>query len=99
MERAAEDWIGSVLGISEYRAVKEGGELPLYECPNCEQRALVDRGLSDDLHDEDRWVCFACGARWSDRGIDQCARCGEPFDPESGAGSVCRNCFAATVAD
>jgi rubrerythrin len=99
VERAAEDWIGSVLGISEYQAVKEGGELPLYECPNCEQRALVDRGLSGDLHDEDRWLCFACGARWSDAGINQCALCGEPFDPESGAGSVCRNCFAATVAD
>jgi hypothetical protein len=99
VERAAEDWIGSVLGISEYRAVKEGGELPLYECPDCEQRAMVDRGSSGDLHEEDRWVCFACGERWADRGIDQCARCGEPFDPDSGAGSVCRRCFAATVAD
>lgn len=99
VERAAEDWIGSVLGISEYRAVKEGGELPLYSCPNCEQRAMVDRGLSGDLHEDARWICFACGARWGDRAIDECARCGEPFDPESGAGSVCRNCFAASVAD
>jgi rubrerythrin len=99
VERAAEDWIGSVLGISEYRAIKEGGELPLYECPNCEQRAMVDRGPSGDLYEEDRWICFACGARWADRGIDQCARCGEPFDPDSGVGSFCRNCFAATVGD
>jgi hypothetical protein len=98
VERAAEDWIGSVLGISEYRAVKEGGELPLYSCPNCEQRALVDRGPSGDLHEDDRWTCFACGARWEGHGIDECARCGEPFDPDSGAGSVCRDCFAATVA-
>ncbi len=99
VERAAEDWIGSVLGISEYRAIKEGGELPLYECPNCEQRAMVDRGPSGDIHEEDRWICFACGVRWTDHGIDQCARCGEPFDPDSGVGSVCRNCFAATVGD
>jgi rubrerythrin len=98
VERAAEDWIGSVLGINEYRAVKEGGELPLYWCPNCEQRGLVDRGPSGDLHGDDRWICFACGARWSDQAMDQCARCGEPFDPDSGAGSVCRECFAATVA-
>lgn len=99
VEHAAEDWIGSVLGVDEYRAVKEGGELPLYLCPNCEQRALVDQGPSGDLHEGDRWVCFACGDRWTDREIDQCARCGEPFDPDSGAGSVCRECFAAAVAD
>lgn len=98
VERAAEDWIGSVLGISEYRAVKEGGELPLYSCPNCEQRAMVDRGTVGDLNEEDRWICFACGARWGDQGMDQCARCGEPFDPDSGVGSICRECFAATVA-
>jgi rubrerythrin len=99
VERAAVDWIGSVLGISEYRAVKEGGKLPLYRCPNCEQNGLVDRASSGDLHDEARWICIACGERWADRAIDECARCGEPFDPDSGAGSVCRECFAAAVAD
>jgi DNA-directed RNA polymerase subunit RPC12/RpoP len=87
------------VGLGSLSRNEEGGELPLYECPNCEQRALVDPGPSGDLHEEDRWVCFACGARFADREMDRCARCGEPFDPDSGAGSVCRDCLHAAVTD
>lgn len=92
IEASAEDWIAAVLGVSEYRIVKEGGEMPLSACPNCDLHALVDRGIGGG----ERWVCLACGDVRQDGSMSQCARCGELFDSSDG-GTVCSDCFRAAV--
>ena len=40
-EEAAREYICSVLGISEYEITKDGGEFPQYDCPKCDNKALV----------------------------------------------------------
>lgn len=98
IEASAEDWVAAVLGISEYRIVKEGGEMPLSSCPTCELRALVDRGIVGDGHSGERWVCLACGDVRLEGSMSHCARCGELFDSSEG-GTVCSDCFRAAVMD
>ena len=98
IEASAEDWIAAVLGVSEYRVVKEGGEMPLSSCPNCDLRAFVDRGPIGGEYPGERWVCLACGDVRLEGSMSNCARCGELFD-DSGGGSVCSECFRAVVAE
>jgi hypothetical protein len=83
----------SVLGLSWYVALKDGGESPVRICPGCERESLVQRvevrGKGELV------VCFACEVVGTADRFDSCARCGElTFDEEM---SVCSNCFAYAV--
>ncbi len=85
-EEAARDYIHNVLGISEYITVKDGGEFPQYECPACDNEALVfdvDKGKA---------ICFACDYDDDISKFSSCSHCGKPFvDTEDGI-SICPMC-------
>lgn len=89
---AADDYIGAVLGLSEYLEVKQGGEWPRHTCPYCEIDALVDTRTDGDA----RFICFACGTIWPDGGIERCARCGEPLEVD-GEITVCTACLDSII--
>lgn len=67
-ENVAGEYLENILGVSAYREISTGGEFPLYECPECEERALV-------LH-EDFNFCFNCESNYDDVNMDRCATCG-----------------------
>jgi len=89
---AADDYIGSVLGLVEYIEISQGGEWPRDICPSCGSDAFVDTGEDGDH----RFACFSCGVAWADGDIESCARCGGPYEVEDEL-SVCASCFAAMV--
>jgi len=85
-EEAARDYIENVLGISEYRTVKNGDEFPQYECPACENESFVfdvEKGKA---------ICFACDYDDDVSKFSFCSHCGKPFiDTENGIG-ICSIC-------
>jgi hypothetical protein len=95
-ERTAGEWAWAVLGLDEYRLVKEGGEPPVHRCVECDQVAMVDRGTSGDMQPSTRYVCLACGNAWPETTLEQCAKCGELFD-SSGEMTVCAECFSGAI--
>jgi hypothetical protein len=97
LEQTASEWIGDVLGLSEYVVVKEGGQWPRHYCPNCERETLIDRGLPGDPEPSKRYVCLACGEFWTEGSMDTCAKCGQLFDTSDDAGTVCRPCFEGAI--
>lgn len=51
-ESAAKAYLLSVKGLKERRIVADGGIYPLYRCPKCNKKSLVDLG--------DQSECFSC---------------------------------------
>jgi hypothetical protein len=70
----------------------EDSEYPLYDCPNCENHALVGEG--EELED---YVCYACGEKFEMGELTLCWDCGQPSDSEDIFGGRCRDCFNAYV--
>lgn len=94
-EDAAEMFIANVLQESRYRAFKEGYDYPLYLCPNCDNQALVDKGISGGMAPQVQFVCFACGFEWLEGDLRVCELCGNPKDPEDFFAGQCSDCFRA----
>ncbi len=85
-EEAARDYIHNVLGINEYETVKEGGEFPQYECPECDNESLVY-----DI-DNGKVICFSCDYENDISKVTFCSDCGRLFiDTEDGIG-ICYSC-------
>ncbi len=92
-DAGAQDYAESLFGL-DWKHVADGGEIPIYTCPECGSEALVDVGsLKQDLNTE-RFVCFSCGNSWDWGTMDFCERCGTPIshDPEDGL-PICENCW------
>jgi predicted transcriptional regulator len=65
------EYIEEVLGISAYECGTNGGEFPLYECPECEVEALVvDQNIKSEA------FCTFCGSKYSIDEIGFCENCG-----------------------
>jgi len=91
-EDAAHEWVWAICKISEYEVVKEGGEYPVYYCPECHSKALVSTtGQAAGLG----YVCFACGMTWSDDELEFCAECSCPFvaSKDDLGMTICPECF------
>lgn len=88
-EAAADAYITSVLGLDEYRTVKDGGEWPLYTCPECGKEAVVDHWGEEKV--SNRFVCFGCGAAWED--LEFCSCCGGLYDPGEDGPTICDDCM------
>lgn len=89
----AQDYVESLFGL-DWRHVADGGEIPIYFCPECGSEALVDiGGLKQDFR-SDRFVCFSCGNHWDWGSMDFCEKCGTPtfHDPADGL-PICDNCW------
>ncbi len=82
----AKEYIENELGINEYRCVKDGGEFPLYECPECGEEQLaynVEKGI---------FHCFACDESFTTDDISFCERCGSLMRRDNEF-PVCSNCI------
>lgn len=95
-EEGAAEYAASVLGLSYYETVKEGGDWAVSTCPNCARTTLVDEGISGDATPQRRWICFGCGSSWHEGSMESCGRCGGWF-PSGNGMSVCDDCFEYVV--
>ncbi|BBH16426.1 hypothetical protein Back2_07130 [Nocardioides baekrokdamisoli] len=97
-EAAAAEYVVGVLNLSSYEVIKDGGEWPVTECPECEVQAFVEgaavvdgevKRLSAPDSDPD-FVCFNCGFHCSHGYIDRCSSCGMWTTSEFG---MCPDCI------
>lgn len=87
-ESAARNYIFNIMGMSEYSTVKDGGEYPLYGCPQCGNDAFV---LDSE---NERALCFSCDFNCDVKELDFCNSCGTlyfKFNQESVG--ICPNCI------
>ena len=91
-KNSAKDFVENELGISEYRCVKDGGEFPVYECPECGVEQLA---YDADTH---RYHCFACDENFTDGDLAFCERCGSLMR-RNGESSICDNCIEGMMRD
>jgi len=88
-ESAANNYIFNIMGMDEYSTVKDGGEYPLYECPECQNETLV---LDSE---NERALCFSCDLDCNIKDIGICSDCCSPFYSygyEKDIG-ICSNCI------
>jgi|AKZA01.1.fsa_nt_gi hypothetical protein len=83
-EEAAEDYLWRILGIDSLTTTLNGGEYPLYECPECGVEALIyDNNLQ-------QYICFHCGIRKNKQEVDFCQKCNKLlFNLEC----ICNDCL------
>ena len=86
----AKDYIENELGINEYRCEKDGGEFPLYECPECGEEQLVHDAEKGTYH------CFACDENYTDEDLTFCEKCGSLMRRSEDA-PICQNCIEDMV--
>ena len=84
-EMTAQKYLSNVLRLNAYRIVKDGGEYPLYYCPECGQQSLIEVG--------NQYVCFSCRMMYDKDEIKKCEECGTLYVcyDESDDG-LCGNC-------
>ena len=82
----AKEYIENELGINEYRCVKDGGEFPVYECPECGEEQLVHNTEKGTYH------CFACDENYTDEDLAFCERCGSLMQ-RNGEIDICPACI------
>ncbi len=81
----AADYVENELGVSAYRCGKEGGEFPVYECPDCGEEQLAYDADSHKYH------CFACDSNFNDNELSFCSDCGSIM--RSSEIELCPNCI------
>lgn len=93
-DTGAQDYAESLFGL-DWKHVADGGEIPIYACPECGSEALVDVGRLKEDFNSDRFVCFSCGNSWAWETMDFCVRCGNPIphDPKEGT-PICESCWS-----
>lgn len=69
----AKEYIENVLHISEYETVHDGGDFPLYTCPDCNIESLVKTN--------NFYFCFNCGIQYNLDELKNCNSCGRLFYP------------------
>jgi hypothetical protein len=94
---AAEAFVSRVLGLSKYRVMKDGGEWPVSECPEC-GGSLVDLGAGGHQHPTTQYVCFSCGDTWQDGALTSCSHCSCLFSDDDDGVGVCHDCWNAMMA-
>ena len=84
----ADDYVENELGISAYECGKEGGEFPVYECPECGEEQLAYNAEAGKFH------CFACDVNYTTEDYDFCENCGTL---KKAGGPVCDECLEAAM--
>ena len=85
-EETARKYVENVLNISEYEEVKNGGEFPIYKCPNCESEAMVY------IESDNIYKCFNCGIRYDKDELESCDYCGQLYWLEESEMPFCEKC-------
>ena len=83
-EAAADEYVVGVLNLSSYAVIKDGGEWPVTECPECEVRAFVEGAVvtggqmtkTGGSYSDPDFLCFNCGFHCSYDLVDRCSSCG-----------------------
>ena len=83
-EDAAKQFINQELGISEYACAKDGGEFPLYQCPECGEEQLAYDAKNEKFH------CFHCDEDYTSEKLTFCTRCGSLTSKNEM--DICKNC-------
>jgi hypothetical protein len=97
---AAADYATTVLGESQYEAVKHGEAWSVHLCIECGAEAFVAGVVAaHQADDEVLWACFACGYSCTALDVEDCARCGGITHAESDGLAVCPDCTAAYFAN
>ncbi len=65
----ADEFVEKELGISGYECVKDGGEFPVYDCPECGHDQLVYDAEADKYH------CFHCSQDFDGEDLIHCSCC------------------------
>ncbi|MDB8794263.1 hypothetical protein PN290_00365 [Romboutsia sp. 1001216sp1] len=84
-EKASNEYISSILGLSKYEILKDGGEYPLYECLDCEAYSMVDI--------DGRYVCFSCGVYYDENEVAFCNECGVLYLKDGNDLGICSSCI------
>ena len=90
-ENAADVYISNVIGYTSYDPKEDGGEYPRYNCPGCDNEALVE-------NEDGSFICFACGYETAAGDLRICGVCGDPADAEGFCGDRCMGCDNAYLA-
>lgn len=85
-EHTACEYLERVEGIEEYSTVKDGGEFPLYSCPDCGSHSFIEI--------ENNYLCFSCRAEYGVDEVGFCSVCGSLYivDKNEDIG-ICENCW------
>lgn len=67
----SDEYIYNILDLTHYSCVKDGGNYPIYGCPECEHESLVYDSQTNDL-----CFCYECGFKDEVYNYDFCSRCG-----------------------
>lgn len=82
----ATEFVERELGFDKYRCVKDGGEFPVYDCPECGEDQLAYDAESEKYH------CFSCEKNYTTEDLTFCERCGSIMERKNEA-AVCQNCI------
>ncbi|MFI9531511.1 hypothetical protein [Micromonospora rosaria] len=87
----AGEYAEEILGLNSYTWVKDGGEEPTAECPDCGEQAVVSIQPGDTTF----WtmMCMSCESLFNDR----CTRCSAPQHREDGDLIICTTCWNDVV--
>jgi len=79
----ADEYASTVLGLSWYVAIKDGGAEPVYTCPECDLVTLVRGALLAGTPDIPADFCFNCAEQFT--GVAPCqGGCGTLTDSDTG---------------
>lgn len=89
-QNKADEFVERELGISGYECVKNGGEFPVYDCPECGHDQLVYDAEANKLH------CFHCFKDFDGEDLIHCSCCNTiTYKNEVG---LCSNCIEQKLA-
>ena len=87
----ADEFVEKELGISGYECVKDGGEFPVYDCPECGYDQLAYDA------DVDKYHCFHCSSDFDGEDLIHCSGCHTiTYTNEM---ELCPNCIEHKMAD
>lgn len=86
----ATDYVEDELGIGAYQCEKDGGEFPVYDCPECGHNQLVYDAEADKYH------CFHCSEDFTSDRLFVCSECNRLKYRNGDA--ICTECADALMA-
>ncbi|MFB6674471.1 hypothetical protein ACFCWG_19105 [Streptomyces sp. NPDC056390] len=92
---AAANYAWIVLGLEDIPSFAHGDEVPVTDCPECGQCALVTLAVTADRKADTTPLCFACGETFNDL-IDCEGGCGSVLNiaPDEDAIHLCSHCLS-----
>ena len=87
----ADDYVENELGISAYSCIKDAGEFPVYDCPECGHEQLAYDAEADKYH------CFHCSEDFDGESLIHCSECHTiTYKNEM---ELCPNCIEHKMSD